>query len=247
MGEIQIYKKPELVLLEEKLKLRDYSFDEREVQASKLVLNLLSDLGVSKNADTRHHTRSIKYISETCLSYSPEEIEKAFHLAIEGVLNVNLLQQLNSIVIGQVLREYEIYKRNKLKLYRMKQTELRDTKKELSLEQKQEIMKSACERIFDQYKEFGEIEDKADHVYNHLFELGKLPKSKLYKDDMFNKATLRAKSEAATKAGQSIVAHRKLKSVMEEITNGDKKSEIISIAKRMILEEYFKDLNELKI
>ncbi len=238
-----IYKPPLLAVLEQGLKIRDYNEETRLGLAVTLVENLLSDLGVSKNADTSHHLRAIKYITESCVNYTPKEIEKAFQLAISGEINIDMFQQLNAVVIGKVMMAYETYKGEKLTKHRKKMADDKIKADEYSLtpEEIEEIMIEGCDRIFKDYEQNGMISEQCAHLYDYIFKKDLLPRDKEYKDEKMKKAKLIAKSEAMTRAGGDYELHRKLKDTLIDLQNGIG-GNIVSIAKRLVLEDYFTKL-----
>ena len=240
MSNIQTYKPPLLAILEQKNKLRDYPIEKRLMIAKNLVVNLLSDLGVSAKADTNHHVRAIKYISESCVNYSAEEIEKAFSLCIGGEIKIDLFQQINALVVGKVIREYEIYKKENLKEYRRKMKAQQIKKQTYTEDEKENIMLEAVDRLQKEYNQNGEITGAVTHIYDYLFEKGLLPKhNKKFKDRILEKAKKIAKSEAMSEAGRDYNIHRQLDSMLKKIETGQS-DKIKPISKRLVLEEYFK-------
>ena len=109
---------------------------------SKLIcVDLLMLLGVNgENADPKHHARAITFISTTLQNFAPEEIIFAFHKAIKGEFGFELYQQLNSLVIGRVMREYsrwltdEKKKREPKPLERIMKEELSYLKEQFHIE-----------------------------------------------------------------------------------------------------------------
>ena len=168
---------------------------------------------------------------------SLDELSYAFKLERYGMYDAKTehYQLFDANYVSEILNKYEKWKIKTRKENNLMQKKVVGVK--LEEQKKKEIMESACERIFKQFKESGKILDACDHVYDYLDGLGKLPTSKLYKDAIFAKAKLMAKSDAMRKAGESIEMHRKLKVTLESIEKDKSKS--VSIAKRLVLEEYF--------
>jgi len=235
------YKKPELAVLESLKKMRDYSEEERFVISKNLVENLLSDLGVGKNSDVQHHIRAIKHVSETLGSYTPEEIKKAFQLFISHKLNVDVFQQLNSVVIGRVMREYEIYKNQKLLKYKREMIKEKNKEKELTKEEIENILIEGLDRITKDFNQNGKITENCNHIYDWLFEKGKLPKDVTYKKEIFERAKLIALDNAEWEAKAEYSKHKILSDTIEKIKKGN--ATVITISKRLVLEDYFKTKN----
>ena len=242
MSNIEIYKKPLLVKLEEQPKVRTFEMNERIAKSTQIVKLLLSDLGVGKNSDTDHHIRTIKFISESMVNYSFEEIEKAFQMFIAGDFREKPFQQLNAVIVGKVMSEYENHKRETLKVYRQKETM---RKQELKPPSGLDISKQIEESIEEMRKEYyktGKIVGIVTHLYSHLFKKGVLPQ---HNREYIAKITLKsiqiAKSEAMTEASLSLDKHRGLKKVISEIEEAGN-SAVKIIAKRIILQEYFEQI-----
>ncbi len=238
MNELVKYNKPLLAVLESHTKLRDYTDEERLTISKLLVQDLLNDLGVSKNSDVEHHIRTIKHVSETLGNYTKEEIKKAFQMFISREFNIDVYQQLNSVVVGRVMREFEMFKKQNLQEYRRKQSELKNQSKQMTDEDKEMIMIEAIDRIKKEVQQNGYIDSVCTHVYDHLDSKGLLPTDKESKMVVWEKAKLIAKREAMEKATQSYEEHTKLKTVLEKIEKGQ--INVVSISKRLVLEEYFK-------
>lgn len=241
MSNLQTYKLPLLAILEQKKKLRDYNPEQRLGISKNLVVNLLNDLGVSAKADTNHHIRAIKYISESCVNYSAEEVEKAFALCIGGDIKIDLYQQVNALVIGKVIREYEIYKKENLKEYRRKIKQQQIKKPTYTEEDKENIMLEAVDRVEKEFQVNGHITGAVTHIYDHLFAKGVLPKhDKKFKDNILQQAKKIAKSEVMTAAGANYEIHRQLNTLLQEVETGEC-DKIKPISKRLVLEMYFKN------
>jgi len=242
MANIEVYKKPELILLEENVKLRDYDVEQRKVQATKLVINLLSDLGVGKNADTNHHKRAIKFIEESCKNYTAEEVEKAFQLAIEGVLNVDLLQQINPLVIGRVMREYQSYKNRKTAEYRRKLVEANfDSITVVSDEQKLEWNKYSVRKSLSFYIEKGYVDTERIYVYDILFKLDFLPKDAEYKNKIYTDAIYIVEQELRSEKTKTRGRIAEIKLALANL-NKPKQSTVILKSKELVLMEFFRKL-----
>ena len=244
MANIQIYKKPKLILLEENKKLRDYSDEQRNMQCINLVNNLLSDLGVGKNADTKHHLRAIKFLNDSCVNYTPQEIEKAFQLAIEGVLNVNLLQQINPLVIGLVMREYHSYKVRETKEYRRKLVEANfDSITEVSQSQKIEWNKYSVRQSLSFFLENHFVDTERIYVYDILFAQGYLPKDAEYKNKIYTDALYIVEQDLRNEKAQSRERKSEIKLALKNL-NLPKQSPVILKSKELVLAEFYRNLRK---
>ena len=82
MDQLVIYNKPELVLISETKKLRDYNPEQRLTQSANLVYKLLNLLGVN-DGKTEHHTELVRHVSDFYGHFTFEQIEKAYSITEE--------------------------------------------------------------------------------------------------------------------------------------------------------------------
>ncbi len=163
MPNLTTYKKPELAVISEVKKMREYNDIERNTIARLIVNGLMGRLGVSGKATTTHHVESIRFIREN-KEFTPEEFTKAFELAIEGELKIDLFQQLNCVVIGRVMSLYKAYKIEKLRAYRQRKT----PEKPLTPEQQKQLIRDAIKDEFTNYKFSGELNANRNYLYDEL-------------------------------------------------------------------------------
>ena len=242
MANIEIYKKPELIVLEENMKLRDYNDEQRNLQSIKLVNDLLSDLGVGKNADTKHHLRAIKFINDSCKNYTPEEIEKAFSLAIEGVLNVDLLQQINPLVIGKVMREYQSYKTRKTNEYRQKIAEENFNKvTEMTSNQKIEWNKYTVRESLAHFVENGLVDTSRIYAFDILDKLDYLSKDKEYRNKIYKDSKFLVQQDLISEKPQTRERKDEIKLALKNL-DLPKQSPVILKSKELVLSEFFRKL-----
>jgi len=229
-----------LAVLDRKMPLR--AFPEQDLNRAILIdfiPYLTRLLSLTDEVSANRLEVALPAIKEQCWGMGFVEIKKMFEMYVDNKLSIQPIPNyFDRILFGKIVKSYQQQKpKNTMKIEEQK----------LSNDEKENIMINTCNRIFIQFKENGEITDACNHVYDYLFNLDKLPTDELYKKAIFAKATLRAKSEASTKAGQSLEFHRGLKKTLESIDNGNKKSEIISISKKLVLEEYFSKIDKLLI
>ncbi len=246
MSNIIIYKKPSVVLFSEENKLSLFSDAEQKNIAKNIIKKLIIVLAVGKESNFEHHKESVEFIYRNYGNYSPAEIRFAFELALTGTLGIDLYQQINCVVIGKVMSEYGKYKRNKLFEYNSKikkQIEMQEDEKRKQEEKKTFDVMDATIKLFESFKATNKIEGIYIHIYDYLFSLDQLPKSKEYKDSMMYKAKAIAVHEAHTSKKSSSDIGRELLS----IHSGQEKNRCIIIAKRLVLREYFQGLISMDI
>jgi len=240
MSNIEIYKKPQLIILEEQPKLRTMQIESRLTVAKLLVSNLLNDLGVGKNSDTNHHIRTIKFIAESMINYSAGEIEKAFQMFIAGDFREKPYQQLNSVIVGKVMGEYENHKRDKLKVYRQKETLKNQQMKKPTKAEEERIMLDAVDRVKKEVKEFGHIKGSAHHVYDFLVESGRVEFSKKERWAAHSIAKRMLIADEKNKAIGDYLLTKKLKKTLLQIEGGFNSRQVV-IAKTLLIENLYKN------
>lgn len=167
MSNLTTYKKPELAVISELKKLREYSNTDRLTIAKNIVEGLLNRLGVGHKSNELHHIEAIKFIADN-KEFTPDEFSKAFDLAIEGILKIDILQQLNCVVIGRVMALYKAYKIENLKNYYRQREQLKNTSKELTKDQKKQLISDAIKDEFTNYKFSGELNENRNYLYDEL-------------------------------------------------------------------------------
>ena len=168
MSNLTTYKTPLLAVLEQEKKIREYSSEERLTLCFGLVSNLILDLGVSSKSDPEQHQRAIQFLANDCGKYTVREIDKAFKLAIQGYLNIDLFQQVNVLVIGKVLKAFDEYKIQQLRVFRQnKNKELQS--RPMTEKEKKEYIKNAVFKQLDFFKQNGFCDENRFFVYD-IFE-----------------------------------------------------------------------------
>ena len=180
MNELIQYQKPELILLAEKVKLRDYPVEKRNFLTKEFVIKLLNLLGVNDGKTEQHNALAV-HVSEFYKDYTFEQMDKAFGLFVSGVFKVKPFQQLNAVVYGSVISEFSEYEKEQTKIYKMKVMEQKDTKPPMSEEEKEKLMKKAIDDAIEEYKKTGEIELPASK-YDWLFSQGIIQQKMSFKD-----------------------------------------------------------------
>lgn len=156
-------------------------------------------------------------VKDNCWSMTIDDIKKAFRMYVQGKLPIEPRDNyLTAILFSKVIQEY------KNQLPPIKPLEL--PKPNISEDVKEEIVKKGVERCRKEYKEFGMVLPGNSHIYDYLFEKGILKPSEEEKKAAWQKAK---------------TIDRKSKHPLE--VNRTKKDSFISEAKRILLENYFKN------
>jgi len=170
MNELIQYQKPELIILAEKKKLRDYQIETRNALMVKFIAKLLNLLGVNDGKTDQHNALAL-HVSDYYGHYTFEQMDKAFGLFVLGTFKTKPFQQLNAVVFGQVMSEYSEYEKEQTKIYKMKLQEFKETSNQIPESEKDELMENAIKEAIEVYKNTSEIELAASK-YDWLFSKG---------------------------------------------------------------------------
>jgi len=242
MEQLQVYSKPELVLISEKKKLRDYSPEQRLTQTANLVYKLLNLLGVNEGK-TDHHVELARHVSDFYGHFTFEQIEKAFGLFIVGKFKAKPFQQLNAVVFGQVMQEFDEYQKEQTKVYRLNIQEFKNKAIPMETKDKDEFMEFAIKKAIEQFAKTGVIE-LASSKYDWLDSHNKLQDERSteewekLKRTKYNSVQARLKvhyeNEKAGTRDQKTEAKNTLKEIQE-----NKSGKVIAQCKLELLEDYF--------
>lgn len=232
MDKLQIYKKPELAILSDERKLRSYNDVERLTIAKGIVENLLNSLGVSNKSNEEHHIEAIRYIASN-KEFSPGEFKKAFELVMTGVLKIELYQQVNCLIIGKVMNLYKNHKIENLKLYKQKMQLEENKQKELSSEEKKELLLSGIKSTFEEFKSNGSIPVSRLYLYYEFFKIEGI----LLKDNVTKKAVYKIACERIKKRPVVTKEDKMISNIIG--SNGQPNIEVLNECKRITLERLF--------
>ena len=238
---VQMENKNPLAVALENTKLRDYPEETRNANTIKMVLWLLDLLGVKGDESTSsHHIVSSNFINDALKNYTYQEIKLAFQKYVTGeYYDTNgkpmlVTQQLNAVVIGRVMREYEEIKKRELDLYRRKRNEQLTKPKEMTEEEKELIVFVGVTDCFAFYKHNKMIEAGKGWVYDYFFEKKRLPThTKEFKEEIKQRALVTVK-EDIKKNGISLQVSEALKSINP--------ATVAVKCKELILMDYFERL-----
>ena len=222
-----------LAVLEKHLPLRAYPEANLNTIISTVFKFWLSNL-LSLKADQEDKVNiALPKIKEHCIGMGFNEITKMFEMYADGLLPIKPIPNyFDRILLGKIVAEY---KSKTIKPEVM-------TDKEFSDEEKEFIMIEAVDRLQKEYTQYKRITSACTHVYDYLFEKGKLPKhTKVFRDRIYHRAKQIAKAEVQEEASADYSVHRRMKEMLEKIEQGDS-DKIVPISKRLVLEEYYKNI-----
>ena len=243
MSNIQIYKQPMLVTIEQETKLREMPDEERLMKCTQIVANLLLDLGVSSKSDPQQHLRVIKFLSDDCGKYTVKEIELSFKLAIQGKLEIDLFQQINVLVVGKVLNSFDNYKIEKLRNFRTESLKEKQIKNQMNEKEIELSNNSIIKEQFDLFIEKRIVNPKRFYAYDILDEKGYMPTELKYKKEVHKDAVEILLSEYNQKKAISIDDKRSLKTIIDKIKKGEG-GKVVNKCKELALYDFFKKLTK---
>ena len=212
-----------VAILEKRLPLRNYPEKELDNMLSTVFKFWLANLLSIKADNEEKVDNALPSIKKHFWSLGVKEIKKVFTMYADGELNIKpISNHLDRILVGQI---FEAYKNQKP---RKKSSQHYTSPDEIEF-----IMTEAVDRIQKDYEQNGKITEMCHHVYDHLFEKGVLPKH-----------TTQYKTEIQTRAIE--IYERKLiedEEMMQEIISNfsdSQMSELKNLKKRLVLEDYFK-------
>ena len=231
--------KPKMAVALENPKLRDYTEEELTTNCALMVAYLLNLLGVGEKGKLDHHNATVRFMAENFLQYTFQEIKLAFNMYVRGEFMQDgkpmlVTQQLNPVVLGRVMREYQYRKDADLDQYRRKRTQflLKEMQPpELTQEQKDAITADGALRVFNEYKEFGQVLPGESHIYDYLVEKGFLKVSENEWSNTEIQARINVKKETKIKLDMQ----------KKEFVKNTNESDIKAETKRLLLEKYFEN------
>ncbi len=165
-------------------------------------------------------------MKDSAWSLSLSQVRQAFTMYVQGKLPLEPKTNFLDIILFNKV----------VSLYRQQMKQPKTQEHYTSPEEIEFIMTEAVDRIHKDYKQNGRITEMCHHVYDHLFEQGKLPKEKEYKDKTFIRAIV-------IHAEEPIEDDTMFKKICSNITTTEK-NEVVNIAKRLVLEDYFKQYKQ---
>lgn len=229
-------KKPMEIILAENKKIREYPVEARIGLATEISVELLDMLGVGGGSNEDHHIRAIKFIAECLLNYTKEEIIHAVNMALTGEFEIKLYQQLNAVVLGTIMREYELHKRKKVITYNKTKKVLENG--DISEIEKERIMLDAVTRCEQEVKKHGQLKTSAHHVYDFLEKSGRAEFLKVDKVREYKKVKEAQVAKLELEALGDLDRRKSLKGQIKRINEG-KDGTTITETKHKLVERFF--------
>ena len=218
----------ELTTLDNKLPLRAYPEQTLDKFLKTEFKFWLARLLSIKSDNEQKVNDAFPAIKKHFWSLGMHEVKKAFEMYADNELGIQpIANYFDRILVGQIFAAYKQQKTKKQMKY----------DNYTSPEEIEFIMDEAVDRIHKDYIQNKCITESCHHVYDHLFEQGKLPTEKEYKIDIFERACEIRERELMQER------HFHNKKQIDEVLNNIKKDGLVkNIAKKLVLEDYFKTL-----
>ena len=220
----------DLVKLEKTLPLRAYpEQDLNRILIMDLMPCISGLLSLTDEVSAKRLEIALPAIKQQCIGMGFAEIKKMFEMYTDSKLNLKPIPNyFDRILLGKIVSSYKSLNNKPKKI------EVVD----ISEDEKEFIMAEAIDRLKKEVKINKSISSICVHVYDHLDAKGFLPTDKAYKLEIYERAKSVAKGEAASKATHSLDEHRNLKVEIEKL-DLPKNANVINIAKRLVLEDFF--------
>ena len=219
------------------VKIRDISEEDFKHHLIKTIVTINALSGIKDPMDdiTKQDIREMILMRFKALSF--DEVSYAFKKERYGDLGTRTehFQLFDAKYVSVVLDKYVKWKKDKIVQNNLNKSKL---EKDIPEEEKEFIMAEAIDRLKKEVKINKRISSICVHVYDHLDAKGFLPTDKAYKLEIYERAKSIAKGEAASKATHSLDEHRNLKVEIEKL-DLPKNANVINIAKRLVLEDFF--------
>lgn len=179
------------------------------------------------------------------------EIQEALKMYVAKKFEIKVFRLLDCIAIGEILNAYIDYRNEQTKVYLNKRNIILSTPKELTPEEKEQMVIDGVNRAFDEFREIGTVEGITEYIFDFLVEKGKI-KTKgseslvKYYEQKLSEAKEQLKKENEKTEAKTPAEKKSLTIDLERIVSGIS-GKILIRAKRNILLEYFKKQVELKI
>lgn len=175
VSKIEMPDKPIMAIALENHKLRDFPEEILNANTMGLVKWLLDLLGVSMKGDNvNHHLACVEFVNKSLGNFTYQEIKLAFEMYVSGKFYepngkpMLVTQQLNAVVIGRVMREYDLRKKNELDSYRRKKELM--SRQEVTQEEKDLMYLIPLIARFDLYKQNKADLSEVNHIYDDFIQ-----------------------------------------------------------------------------
>ena len=222
------------------VKIKDISEEDFKHHLIKTIVTINALSGIKDPMDDITKTDIKEMILMRFKALSFDEIGYAFKKERYGDLGIRTehFQLFDAKYVSVVLDKFVKWKKDKIVQLNLNAKKVED---DISEDEKEFIMAEAIDRLKKEVKINKRITGICVHVYDHLDAKGLLPTEKEYKLEIYERAKLIAKSEAASKATHSLEEHRNLKASIEKL-DLPKNASVINIAKRLVLTDYFNQI-----
>lgn len=173
------------------------------------------------------------------------EIREAFKMYVsKGFAEIKVFRLLDCIAVGEVLNAYIDFRAESLRSYSEKKRKLENQLPEISDSQKEEIIKSGVNRIFQEYQDSKTAQENTEYIFDFLIEKsiiknGNNPKVILYYQSKLDEAAKLVRQDVSKLIASSDGVIRK--NAIQELNNFSlsDNNKIIIKAKRLVLFDFF--------
>lgn len=240
-----------MVEIAEGVKIKDLG-EQQQSQIKQLIYSLFMLMGIEEKEDGEKkliYFALDRFICVYLKKYTVLEISNAMMLYLSGQFSATLgktvYRKLDAVILGAVMQEYELYKREELKRYDIyvhKNAPLQLNKQnELTSSEKKEVAIKGVSEAFEFFKKNKSLGSGRVYVFDILYRAGLLDLNPKYVEDVRKRALEKDINQAQNKIRKKSELQKALK-IIEEKQNNPK-----NITARYIsIEDYFKKIIEEK-
>lgn len=235
-------------LSEDHSKLREVNDD---VEVSGLINYLLTILNIKSSTKEEVDLMGVQmlvledFLKTKFGHLTIPEIREAFKMYVsKGFPEIKVFRLLDCVSVGEVLSAYTDFRAESLRSYSEKKIKLENQLPEISDSQKEEIIKSGVNRIFQEYQETKSIQENTEYVFDFLIEKGIIKNSNNPKVIEYYQAKLDEAAILVKKGIQLLIASSDeliRKKAIQELKNFSivHNQKVLIKAKRLVLLDFF--------
>lgn len=229
--------KPALVSYYEKPRIKQYPEPIKKANIFSFVDWCLNLLAVNDTGKEQHHAACFLFITEKLTNFTFEEMREAMLMYVAGEFEIKVMQQFNSVVLGNVMREYKKYRDVSISWYFQERSKYLSglTEPQMTDEEKNKLVLGGILNCFEEYRKTKTIISGYSWVYDHFNENNMLH----FTVEEKRKSMDSAKKILASQARK--LDPKDARKVLEDI-EAKNSPKVIVKAKSLLLQKFFDDI-----
>lgn len=197
--------------------------------------------GINSKVDVLNSNDITKAITNAYSDLSIEEVYKAFEFERYGHFEskTNHYQLFNAEYVCEVIKKYKKWKQDTRIINYI--NEPKKNLPEISESQKKEIVDKGIIRVFNEFKETGEIPEPCSHIFDELYERkiirdGQTPGEQAYYQRKYSEAAVQIERELKSENTGSLHELRTIKEELDKIGQNNSDKVILRIKKLILID-----------